>query len=354
MVKRHFLCVGLLFLAAGQPNQAEDSARTFLTTSFQVTSAEVDRIYAGQVVVRTLAATDPREVATLGVMRIRVTPEFYAERLADIVTFKRTDDILQIGTFGAAPAVTDLADLTLDEWDVRKLRDCEVGNCAVQLSADAIGRFRKDVDWQRPDAQAQTNRVMRQMLVEYVTRYRDVGTAASMQYADQNETVDVGREFASLLEADAEMWQHFGDLRRHLLRYPMEHTPETTDTLYWSKERVSRRLVVSVTHLAISRTTYGPAAYAIASKQIYGTHYFDASLGLTVLVRDRSVSSPATYVVYLNRSRVDIFDGLFGGIARTIVSARARSLVATQLGRLQRSMEHQFAHQPQPFGVESR
>ena len=175
-----------------------------------------------------------------------------------------------------------------------------------------------------------------------------------MQYADEDETVDVGREFASLLEADVETWQHFGDLRRHLLHYPKNHTPETSDILYWSKERVSRRLVVSVTHLAISRTTHGPSAYAIASKQIYGTHYFDASVGLTVLVRDRSVSSPATYVVYLNRSRVDIFDGLFGGIARTIVGTRARSLVATQLGRLQQSMEHQFAHRAQPFGVESR
>jgi hypothetical protein len=210
------------------------------------------------------------------------------------------------------------------------------------------------VDWQRPDAPAQANRLMRQILVENVTRYRDVGPVASMQYADQNEIVDVGREFASLLEADADTWQHFRDLRRHLLHYPMEHTSETTDILYWSKERVNRRLVVSVTHLAISRTTHGPADYAIASKQIYGTHYFDASLGLTVLVRDRSVSSPAMYLVYLNRSRVDIFDGLLGGIARTIVSTRARSLVATQLGRLQRSMEHQFAHRAQPFGIGSR
>jgi hypothetical protein len=49
------------------------------------------------------------------------------------------------------------------------------------------------------------------------------------------------------------------------------------------------------------------------------------------------------YLVYLNRSRVDIFDGLLGGIARTIVNTRARSLVAAQLGRLQRSMEQQFA-----------
>ena len=59
MMKRQFLCVGLLLLAAGQPNQAEDSARTFLATSFQVTGAEVDRINAGHVVVRTLGATDP-------------------------------------------------------------------------------------------------------------------------------------------------------------------------------------------------------------------------------------------------------------------------------------------------------
>jgi hypothetical protein len=348
MAKKHLLCVGLLLLAAGQPNQAEDAARTFLRTAFRVDGAEMDRITAGHVVVRSLGVTDPREVATLGVVRIRVTPEFYAERLADIVTFKRTEDILQIGTFGDAPAVTDIAELTLDEWDVRKLRECEVGNCAVQLSANAIDRFRRDVDWQRPDAHAQANRVMRQILVEYVTRYRDAGSVASMQYADRNQSVDMGREFASLLEADVDTWQHFGDLRRHLSEYPTRRTPETNDILYWSKERVSRRLVVSVTHLAISRTTHGPSAYAIASKQIYGTHYFDASLGLTVLVQDRSVSSPATYVVYLNRSRVDIFDGLLGGIARTIVGSRARSLVATQLGRLQQSMEHQFARPAPP------
>jgi hypothetical protein len=343
MVRRHWLCVGLLLLAGGLPNQAQDPARTFLATSFKVTSAEMDQIDAGHVVVRSLGAADPREVATLGIVRIRVTPEFYAERLADIVTFKRTDDIVQIGTFSTTPAVTDVADLTLDEWDVRKLRECRVGNCALQLSADAIDRFRRDVDWQRPDTQAEADRVMRQILVEYVSRYRDAGVTASMQYADQSKTMDVGREFASMVEADGETWQHFPDLRRHLLAYPLERAPDTSDILYWSKERVSRRLVVSITHLAISRTTHGPSAYAIASKQIYGTHYFDASLGLTVLVRDQSVSSPAMYLVYLNRSRVDIFDGLFGGIARTIVNTRARSLVATQLGRLQRSMEQRFA-----------
>jgi len=64
-------------------------------------------------------------------------------------------------------------------------------------------------------------------------------------------------------------------------------------------------------------------------------HYYDASLGLTLLVPDRTASVPATYVIYLNRSRIDLFDGMFGGVARRIVAGRARTLVAEQLQRLQ-------------------
>jgi hypothetical protein len=109
--------------------------------------------------------------------------------------------------------------------------------------------------------------------------------------------------------------------------------------MYWSKEKVGRRTVVSVTHLAIMRLDdESPAEFAIASRQIYGTHYFDASLGLTVLVPDRRTASALTYVVYLNRSRVDVFGGLFGGVARHIVTSKARSTVADTLTRLQKRM----------------
>jgi hypothetical protein len=69
-------------------------------------------------------------------------------------------------------------------------------------------------------------------------------------------------------------------------------------------------------------------------------HYYDASLGLTLLVPDPSAESPATYVVYLNRSRIDLFDGAFGGIARKIVAGKARTLVSEQLQRLQRTLAH--------------
>lgn len=345
MVTRDLPCtVALLMLAAGfVSSQDGEPARMFLISTFQMTSAEMGRIDSGQVVARSIATADPREVATLGVVRVRATPEFYARQLADIVAFKRSAAVLQIGRFGSMPDITDVAGLTLDEWDVRKLRECRVGTCGVQLSADAIERFRTDVDWRRGDASVQASGVMQDILVEYATRYRAMGSGVSLNDGDARAPVDSGQEFVALLDSDVDIWQHLGELRRHLLEFPNAQPARTTDILYWSKERASRRTVVSVTHMAINRPTEGPAQYAIASKQIYATHYFDASLGLTLLLRDQAAASPAMYVVYVNRSRADLFGGMFGGIARKVVSTRARALVAEQLERVQQSIEQQFA-----------
>jgi hypothetical protein len=336
MLWRAFLCAfGMLLLHVERIASAPETAHAFLATTFGMTTNDLARIDTGQVVSRTLTAHESREVGTLGVVRIRATPDFYVERLTDIATFKRDEAVVQIGAFSNPPRINDVAGLTLEPWDVDRLRECRVNDCGLQLSADAIGRFNKEMDWRRSDVEQQATRLMRQILVDYVARYRDAGTTTAMQYVDQSRPLVLGEEFSALVAADASTWQHFPNLRRHLLEYPKD-TAGTSDIVYWSKERVSRRLVVSVTHLAIARTT-GPAAYAIASKQIYSSHYFDASLGLTVLLPEADRTS--MYVVYLNRSRVDVFKGMFGGIARKIVTTRARSLVSDLLTKLQRRME---------------
>lgn len=341
MISRAFLCaIGTLLVAEATSGTSPEGPRAFLATTFTLTHEEIGRIDAGHVVARTLSARDSREVATLGVVRIRATPEFYVEQLTDIVNFKRDEAVLQIGAFSTPPVLNDVAKLTVDAWDVGKLSECRVGDCGVQLPADAIERFRQDVDWRRDDAEQQASRVLQQTLVRYVTRYRHSG-ASGMQYADQGKPVDVDAEFRSLIDADAATWQHFANLRQYLLDYPTG-MPGITDIFYWSKERVSRRNVVSVTHLAIAHMTGGPADYAIASRQIFGSHYFDASLGLTVLLQERTEHAHAMYVVYLNRSRIDLFNGIFGGIARRIVTTKARTLVGEQLGRLQRTIERDF------------
>lgn len=321
-----------------------ETARAYLSTTFSFTGGDFARVDGGQVVTRTLTASDPREVAVLGVVRVGVTPLFYVTQLGDIASFKKDEAVLAIGAFGDPPTAADISTLTLDESDLRNLRECRPGRCGMQLPGEAITRFNQGVDWRRPDAGQRADRLMREMLVDYAAAYQREGAAASMIYADERQTMDVRREFASLIDSEIAGWPRFPKLQQHLMSYPLPVAPDVRDVLYWSQEKVSRRTVVSVTHLAISRMTEAsPFDYAIATKQIYGSHYYDASLGVTVLLQDRAAAKPATYVVYLNRSRVDIFDGLLGDVARRLVTSKAKSTVAEQLGRLQQRLEREFA-----------
>jgi hypothetical protein len=311
-------------------------AVTFLTAAFHLSPSEIERLGGDQVVTRTLDAKNRRELATLGIVRVRTSPSTYVERLADIASFKRTPDVLQIGRFGNPPQLQDVASLTLDEADLKRLRECRVDNCDVRLGVDGIERIRREIDWRASDAGAQASRLVRQLLVSYVARYRQSGQAAAMEYADREQRLNVGREFASLLDADTLLPQHAPQLRRHLLEYPSSSLATISDFIYWSKELVRGRPVISITHMSTAAISDSPITYAIASKQIYAMHYYDASLGLTLLLPERAAGSPTTYIAYLNRSRIDLFDGTFGGVARRIVAGRARSVVEEQLQRLQR------------------
>ena len=336
MTPRFAVGLALVALAATPQAAPVEPARRFLTTAFNLSSSELKRLDAGEVLSRTLDAANRREVATLGIVRINTLPSTYVERLTDIATFKRAAGILQVGAFSTLPQMADIAALTIDESDVQRIRQCRVEDCTVRLSAEAIERIGREVDWQGADASRKASESLRQVLVEYVARYRQRGTAATMEYAGGSPSLNVGREFASLIDADPVTTNYAPRLRRHLLEFPTVSAVNTTDFVYWSKELVRSRPVVSITHVAIVPSIEdSPVAYAIGSKQIYAMHYYDASLGLTLLVPDRSAASSATYVVYLNRSRIDVFDRLFGGVARRIVAGRARTLVAEQLKRLQ-------------------
>ena len=338
-MRRRLLCsiVALTALTAAPGASPSDAARGLLAAAFRLSTADINRIDSGEVVSRTLDVSNKREVATLGVVRLKTTPAAYVARLIDIASFKRTESVLQIGTFSSPLQPTDARSLTIDDADLKRLRECRVDDCQIRLSAEAIERVQRGVDWHSADASAKATQLMQQILVDYVARYRQSGTSAAMEYADRVPRLNVGNEFASLVDADTVTWAYAPQLRRHLLDYPASSIPKMTDFVYWSKELVRGRPVISITHVAISPSVDESAvAYAIGSKQIYAMHYFDASLGLTLLVPDRMTASPATYVVYLNRSRIDLFDGMFGGITRRIVAGRARTIVAEQLQRLQR------------------
>jgi hypothetical protein len=54
----------------------------------------------------------------------------------------------------------------------------------VQLWAEGIEQFVRTLDWRAADTTARATRLMRELLVDYVARYRKSGAAALMKYAD--------------------------------------------------------------------------------------------------------------------------------------------------------------------------
>ena len=75
----------------------------------------------------------------------------------------------------------------------------------------------------------------------------------------------------------------------------------------------------------------------VAGKQIFATHYFNASLGVTVLVRGEP--GHANYLVYVNRSALDVLQSKFGGVVRWFTQRRLKSEAGNVLEGLRRRLE---------------
>ena len=100
----------------------------------------------------------------------------------------------------------------------------------------------------------------------------------------------------------------------------------------------------SVTHVSVY---VQPGRAVIASKQLYASHYFDASLGLTAaLDQGAGPVHPSMYLVYLNRSRIDLLAGFWGGLRRAIVRGRLREGMRKHLVEIARKLESSCAEFP--------
>ena len=247
------------------------------------------------------------------------------ERLRDIVSFKKNDMVLQIGRFGVPPSDADLAPLVVDEDDSDELRDCRPGDCAVQMSVDAMGAAVAGMVDATPGWQAQVSANVRRVLLDLMTDYQRRGLDALMEYRDHGKPLAAGAEARAVVRASPSLLDVAASLREALLAYPAPR--ETIEhEYYWSRERFGFKPTISLTHVVRQdRRANGDGAFFLASVQLYASHYFDASLGVTAIVRARGGPAPAHYMVYTNRTRNSRVGGAFGALIRAAAERRARA-----------------------------
>ena len=263
----------------------------FFRPSVTIDAGERRRLDAGEAIARTLPAPDS-EVAILAVVRVNIDGDRLVAWMRRVEELKKSSYVPGIGRFSNPPRLEDLAGLSLDDEDLSEIRSCRPGRCGLKLSPDEIASLQR---------------------------------AAAAAKDGWQDAVQQAFRCAMLTRAQA----YLATVRIH---------PDTESFLYWSKERLSRKAIVSITHVTITRgESPGMPEVLVAGKGIYATHYLDASLGQTALVRGEA-GSPG-YLVYINRSEVDVLQGMFGGIIRWFMERQLKSEASGVLLGLRRRLE---------------
>lgn len=322
------LCVSALLLscatAPGQTNPRQPHA--FLQKHFGFSKADLEPIDQGKIVTRLPKTSVQTEVASLGVVRLNVSKEFFLERFLGIESFKKSEFVSQIRKFSSPPRLEDLNELTLEAEHVTALKKCKVGDCDVKLPAEWIERFRK-INWSAPDPRERGTALTRQLLLDYVLGYLMEGNAALVEYNDGPVPRRLGDEVRSLLEQSPYLVETAPDFHKYLVEFPRMQLPGAQNFVYWSKERVgSFKTVLGLTHVTVYEPkAESPSQIVIASKQIYANHYFEGSLALTWVVDAETDSGKkGCYLIYLNRSRMDALRGGFSWLKRYVARGRIR------------------------------
>jgi hypothetical protein len=317
----------------------------YLSGTLGFSASEIGAVNRGQAVARMLPTGDRREFAAVGVVRVGVPPAFIVERFRDIVEYKQSDLVLQVGLVSSAPRVEDFASLVIDREDLDDLRWCQPGDCGLRLTHRQIARFRA-IDWGARQSALTAGHLLRTVLAEEATAYLRSGGAGLGPYADKRTPLDRNRAVNALLQHSPSFVEPHAEFRQYLLSFPQIRLEGVESFLYWSREKFGFRPVVSLTHVAIYRPPAGgPVTAIIASRQVFATHYFDASIAMTTLVADGEADGEAragALMMYLNRTQASLPGGLFSPVARSIARSRTRNGLREQLDRTRMRLEASY------------
>lgn len=320
---------------------------------------DMKAIASGRAVAKSLEAPSGTDMAVVGAVRIEAPMETFIARFRNITTFERADNIRNINKFSVPPSVDDLLTLALDRDDLTALRNCRPRNCDVQLGAEDMERFRTTVAWRAPAATAQANALMRQVIFEQLTAYRERGLAGLDPYADREAPRSVAAEFARLDPAkDAPV--PIPAILSRLREYPGAPVNGAEEFFYWAKVSFGLKPTVRLNHVTFfprPGATDG-VAWVLATNQLYASHYFSTALELRFLIPDEipagaTSSSPQSgaslagnggfTLVLLAKSRVPGLTGVVGSVIRLVVKSRSR-------GAMERHLAHskKLAEQSEP------
>lgn len=133
-------------------------------------------------------------------MYVQSTPEKYLKFASDIDSLRKLPSFLAIKKFSNPPRLSDLDGFSLEAEDIKDLKNCEPEHCNVQLPAEAMGSFKRSIDWGAPDTANRVNQLTRTMVLDALQKYILGGNVALGTYRDKKHptvVADTGDSFTS-------------------------------------------------------------------------------------------------------------------------------------------------------------
>ena len=341
---RHLKYFGFLVMYSSLISSSHAGADpfAFFQPSVTITAADRGQLERGYPVSRVLQAKGP-EVAVLAAIPVNIDGDRLVAWERRIEELKKNSYVVAIGRFSDPPRIEDLANLELDAHDVSAIRSCRPRSCELKLSTDEMTQLQRAEAEAKGDSDAAVQQAFRHMVLDRVQQYLATGQIPPDE--DHREPVQPSSHFTSLLNHMPFLTDHLPQLAEDLRGYPLTANPGVESFLYWSKERTTRKAMISVTHVRIMRNhDPGLPDALIVGRDIFSNHYVDASLSVTALVN--GAPSQTNYLVYVNRTEVDVLHGMFGGLIRRSIQSHLKNAVDV-LEDLRQRMERGEPPSPQ-------
>ena len=332
------LVVPLLLMAPVIEAQRSDEPYRFFREFVGLSEDQIGAIRSGKPVAKVIDSRTPDEVFVFGSVYVEASAESYLKLASDVNALRNLPGYLAIQSFTDPPQLSDLEGFTLEKQDIDELKNCKVGRCELQLPTEAMEDIKQSIDWSAPDVADRVNHLARQMAFQALLNYMNGGNTALGVYRDKNHPAAVAETFAALIARLGALPEYLPELNEYLLEYPKAKSANVQEGFYWEKVnfglKPTFRIVQRVVYRGASPTD---PAYALAEKQLYASHYFEAALDLTVCVRD--AQRPGFYIITVKGSKQAGLTGLKGSIVRKVAVDKARSSLGRVLATIKQTLE---------------
>jgi hypothetical protein len=322
--------------------QSNPDLQKFFRENIGLSADQVADIQSGKPVAKALQSRTPAEVFLVGAIWIHATPERYVHFAQDFDRLSKLPNYLALGVFSNPPQPSDLTGFSLDDDDLKALKNCKPNDCLIQMPASSIEELHQSVDWSAPDVSEKVNQYLRQTALERLLAYQRDGNQALGVYNDKRDPTEVSKQFAYMLSYSKALPENLPDFYHYLLEYPKAKPNNVEDTFYWARVKFGLKPTLRVVQMVAMRGDPADSvAYAIAEKQLYASHYFETALDLSFCVRGRDDSKQSGfYLIMAIGSEQAGLTGVKGSIVRKTAVGRSVSNLQNALTNIKSVLEN--------------